>query len=139
MFEKILVGVDGSEAALRAARKAGELARALGAHLYVVVAFDPIPDYLGEPYWEEAAAARLGKAQRILEQAVEVIGEIPSGVETEMLEGRPAEAILEVAKTREVDLIVVGAHGNHALHSLLLGSQSHKIISRATCPVLVVP
>jgi len=139
MFERILAGVDGSAAALRAARQAGDLARVLGAHLYVVVAFDPIPDYLGEPYWEEAAAARLGKAQRVLEQAVEAIGDVPSGIETEMLEGRPAEAILEVAKNREADLIVVGTHGNHALHSLLLGSQSHKIISRATCPVLVVP
>ncbi len=138
MFDKILVGVDGSENALRAAKTAADLARELQARLFVVVAFEPIPDYLGEPFWEETVAARLGKAQQILQQALEAAGDVPKGVETEVLEGRPAEAILEVADTRQVDMIVVGARGQGGLASLLLGSQSHKIISHAKCPVLLV-
>ena len=137
MFEQILVGVDGSDDSLKAAQLAGELARQLGSHVIAVAAFDPIPDYLGEPFWEEAAAARLGKAQKILEQAAAAIGEVPGGVETEMIEGRPADAILDVAENRKVDLIVMGARGNHALSGLLLGSQSHKVLNKAPCPVLI--
>ncbi len=139
MFEKILVAVDGSEYALDAARTAAELARSLGkSQVYVVVVFEPIPDYLGEPFWEEAAAARLKKAEEILNAALEVMGDVPGGVETEVLEGRPAEAILEVAKNRKVDLIVMGAQGKGTLSSLLLGSQSRKVINHAPCPVLIV-
>ncbi len=137
MFKQILVGVDGSDDSLKAAQLAGNLARQLGSHVIAVAAFDPIPDYLGEPFWEEAAAARLGKAQEILEQAAAAIGEVPGGVETEMIEGRPADAILDVAENRKVDLIVMGARGNHALSGLLLGSQSHKVLNKAPCPVLI--
>ena len=137
MFEQILVGVDGSEDSLKAAKLAGELARQVGAHVIAVAAFDPIPDYLGEPFWEEAAAARMGKAQEIFDQATAAIGEVPGGVETEMIEGRPADAILDVAETHKVDLIVMGARGNHALSGLLLGSQSHKVLNKAPCPVLI--
>ncbi len=139
MFEQILVAVDGSDYALKAARTAADLARSLGqSRLYVVVAFEPIPDYLGEPFWEEAAAARMKKAEEILDAALKEIGDVPGGVETEVLEGRPAEAILEVAKDRQVDLIVMGAQGQGTLSSLLLGSQSRKVINHAPCPVLIV-
>jgi nucleotide-binding universal stress UspA family protein len=137
MFKQILVGVDGSADALEAARLAGKLARQMGSHVIAVAAFEPIPDYLGKPYWEEAAAARMSKAQEILEQATTAIGEVPGGLETEMIEGRPADAILDVAQTRQVDLIVMGARGNHALSGLLLGSQSHKVLNKAPCPVLI--
>ncbi len=138
MFKHILVAVDGSANAREAARTAGNLARELGARVYVVVAFEPIPDYLGEPFWEEAANARMKKAETILSAALGVVGDVPGGVETEMLEGRPAEAILKVAESRDVDLIVMGAQGEGSLGSWLLGSQSRKVINHAPCPVLIV-
>jgi len=50
MFEKILLAVDGSEHSLRSAKEAGDLARAMKSDsLRIVVAFDSIPPYLGEP------------------------------------------------------------------------------------------
>ena len=138
MFKKILVAVDGSEHALKAARTAGELARTTGGHVDIITAFDPIPDYLGKPYWEEAAAARMGKAEEVLAKAKEAVGEVPGGVDAEMIEGDAADVILEVAETRKVDVIVMGTRGPGALHSLLVGSQSNKVISHAKCPVLLV-
>ena len=49
MFEKILVAVDGSEHGLKAAQAAGEMARQHKSELWVVVAYDVLPKYLGEP------------------------------------------------------------------------------------------
>jgi len=57
---------------------------------------------------------------------------------TEILQGPPADAILRVAKTRDVDLIVMGARGLGSLGSLLLGSVSQKVMAHADCPVIIV-
>lgn len=138
MFKKILLGVDGSDHALRAAKVAGDLARIMNADLIIVTAFDPIPSYLGEPNLQEAISARLHEANQVLENGIKAVGEIKGEISNEALEGSAAEVILEVARLREVDLIVVGSRGLGKLSGLLLGSQSQKIIQHATCPVLVV-
>jgi nucleotide-binding universal stress UspA family protein len=54
------------------------------------------------------------------------------------LRGFSAEAILIVAETRNVDLIIMGARGLGRLASLLVGSQSQKVVAHASCPVLLV-
>jgi nucleotide-binding universal stress UspA family protein len=138
MFQNILLGVDGSVHALKAARLAGELVRTMQADLRVVVAFDPIPAYLGEPNLQHAISARMEEAEVILNEALAAVGETPRQAATEVLEGSAAEAILSVAKTRRNDLIVIGSRGRGQLAALLLGSQSNKVIQHADCPVLVV-
>lgn len=138
MFKNILLGVDGSAHALKAAGLAGELVRSMDADLRVVVAFDPIPPYLGEPNLQTAITARIQEAEAILGAALQAIGETPRPPTKEILEGSAAEAILSVAKTRGNDLIVLGSRGRGTLAALLLGSQSSKVIQHADCPVLVV-
>lgn len=138
MFKNILLGVDGSAHALKAARLAGNMARVMKANLRVVAAFDPVPSYLGDSSLEEAIAARVQAAEAILKEALEAVGDMPAPVATEILEGPAAEAILSVAQTHSSDLIIVGSRGHGQLASLLLGSQSNKIIQHAHCPVLVV-
>ena len=138
VFKNILLGVDGSEHALRAARLAGDLARCMGADLRVVVSFDPVPQYLGQPFLQEAITARLVQADSILQPALAEVGEIPGVLKTDILEGPPAEAILSVAEVRKVDLIVMGTRGLGRLSGALLGSQSQKVVSHAACPVLLV-
>jgi nucleotide-binding universal stress UspA family protein len=139
MFEKILLAVDGSEHGLRAAQMAGELARDMkSAELRVVVAYDPIPPYIGDPYMQYAIDARLKDAQAILQSAVAAVGEIPGELQSELLEGSPAEAIVNVAATRKSDVIVIGSRGLGRLAGALLGSTSQKVIAHASCPVLVV-
>jgi nucleotide-binding universal stress UspA family protein len=139
MFNHILLGVDGSEHALHAAKTASDLARNMKSQiLRIVVAYDPVPPYLGEPNMQTAISARLKEAENILQKAQETVGEIPGEVHTEILEGSPAEAILDVAKTRQVDLIVMGSRGLGRLAGALLGSQSQKVVQHAQCPVLIV-
>lgn len=139
MFTRILLGVDGSDNSFHAAKTAGDLARNMKSEiLRIVVAFEPVPPYLGEPNLQTAISSRLKEAHRILARAVEFVGDIPGEVHTEILEGSPAEAILDVANTRKSDLIVMGSRGLGRLAGVLLGSQSQKVVQHAPCPVLIV-
>lgn len=138
MFENILLAVDGSEHAHEAAKVAGDLARLSGGTLRVVTAFEKLSRHLGEPNLSHAIAERMEKAEQILSEATERIGEIPGDCETEALEGDPAETILRVADTFDVDIIIMGTRGLGDMRSLILGSQSHKVVSAATCPVMLV-
>ena len=139
MFERILLAVDGSEHSFKAAQTAADLARIMQSErLRIVVCFNKIPPYLGEPNLQKAIDARLVEAQRILQKALGFVGDVPAEVHTELIEGDPAEAIIEVAKTRQSDIIVMGSRGLGGLAGLVLGSASQKVVSHAPCPVLIV-
>jgi len=139
MFKNILLAVDGSEHALHAAKNAADLARSMNSEiLRIVIAYEPVPSYLGEPNMQTAISARMKEAENILQKALDVIGEIPGEIHKEILEGPAAEAILDVSNTRKSDLIVMGSRGLGRLAGALLGSQSQKVVRHATCPVLIV-
>ena len=139
MFEKILLAVDGSEHSLRSAKEAGDLARAMKSDsLRIVVAFDSIPPYLGEPNMQQAITARMKEANAILQKAQDAVGKIPGEIHTELIEGPAAEAIINVAKIRGSSVIVMGSRGLSTIAELMLGSTSHKVVSHASCPVLIV-
>ena len=139
MFNHILLAVDGSEHALHAAETAADLARSMKSNiLRIVVAYDPVPSYLGEPNMQTAISARMKEAETILKKALDAVGKVPGEIHTEILEGPPAEAILDVAKTRKSDLVVMGSRGLGRLSGALIGSQSQKVVQHAPCPVLIV-
>lgn len=131
MFKTILLAYDGSEHARRAAEVAKAEAEAHGARLIVVHAYEPVPDYLGEPFFEEALRRRLERAEGSSEARA------LTGVPKEdalLLEGVPAEAILQAARAEKADLIVMGTRGLGALGSLFLGSQSQRVVAEAPAP-----
>jgi nucleotide-binding universal stress UspA family protein len=138
MIKNILVALDGSEHALKAARIAREMAIGLQADLWVVVAYDPLPSYLGDPVLQEAITTRLSHSEEILQSGLQEIGQVQGTLKTEILEGPAAEAILSVAEARAVDLIIMGTRGVGRLAGLLVGSQSQKVVAHAHCPVLLV-
>ena len=139
MFDRILLAVDGSEHALHAARKAAEMARTMNpSEFRIVVSYDSIPTYLGEPNMQLAIDARKIEAEEILSRAVKEVGNIPCEIHTEIIEGDAAEAIIDVATTRGSDVIVMGSRGFGRLAGLLLGSTSQKVLAHAPCPVLIV-
>ena len=59
-------------------------------------------------------------------------------VKTIVVQGNPAEAILETAKKIKADLIVTGSHGRHGAEKFFLGSVSSKIVDHAECAVLII-
>jgi len=138
LFERILVAVDGSSASMRAVECARKLAKLTDATVILVHAFPKTPEYLGEPNLSETIARHIEKARNLIDPLTESLQEGGITTITEILQGPPSEAILNVASTRNADLIVMGARGLGSLGSLLLGSVSQKVLSHATCPVMVV-
>ena len=55
------------------------------------------------------------------------------------LTGAPVPLIIEEAKKRAADYIVMGSHGHTAFYDLLVGTTTHGVLKKAPCPVLVVP
>ncbi|MGE5374722.1 MAG: universal stress protein [Bacteroidota bacterium] len=139
MFENILLAVDGSEHAMKAAHVASSLANAMSSQtLRIVVAYDTIPVHIGDPYMQNALNARISETEEILQSAVQVVWAVSAQIYTEMIEGNPAETIIEVARNRNTDVIIMGARGLGKLAGLPLGSTSQKVLSLAPCPVLIV-
>lgn len=136
-IEDILVATDGSPGAQVAVEEGVWLAKTLGADItFVSVARSPLA-VLGDPYYQRALTADLAKARRAIANAIPFAKEREVAYETEVIEGRPAEAILELARSRDVDLVVVGSRGRGGLTGAVLGSVSTAIVHQADRPVLV--
>jgi nucleotide-binding universal stress UspA family protein len=136
MFGTILLAVDGSPYAERAAELAQRLA-ADGDEVVVLHVTEIMPIHGGVSVDVNLdvegieAAHRLG---RDFEQAG-----IPTKVELiRIMAGQVAKIIVEVARDREAGVIVLGSRGRGDLSALLLGSVAHKVIHLADRPVLIV-
>jgi nucleotide-binding universal stress UspA family protein len=144
LFERIVVGTDGSDTAAEAVRHAVELAKVTGASLEIVSAFEPVPR---ERLREEQAEVpgdvsyALGPTEDVdvtLESAAGPAEREGIEVTTHAREGDPADAILDVAEERNADLIVVGNKGMTGAKRFLLGSVPNKVSHHAPCGVYIV-
>jgi len=148
-MDTIVVGVDGSPGAHEALRWALTEARLRGAALRVVHAWMvPFIEAIPEPWVlginppgppiEKVHETLRQEAEKVLESsardAVEA-GDVE--VEVELVEGRAAQKLLEVA--RPADLLVVGTRGRGGFAGLLLGSVSQQCAHHAPCPLVIVP
>jgi nucleotide-binding universal stress UspA family protein len=146
MYRHILIPTDGSEVAQKGVVAGFGLAKALGARVTLVTVSETLPVFadptgLGAPtvdlsdYWaaeEESAKRALDGAKTLADQA---------GVSAETLHisrGRPAEAIVEAARSKGCDLIAMASHGRRGVGRLLLGSQTSEVLVHSPVPVLVV-
>lgn len=134
---RLLIATDGSPASLAAAEEGVRLAKLLGAGVtFVGVANAPLP-VLGDPYYQRALSKNLGAMRAALAKSTPYAVERHVEYETELFEGSPAEVVLDLAQSRDVDLIVVGSRGLGAAKGALLGSVSSEIVQKADRPVLV--
>jgi nucleotide-binding universal stress UspA family protein len=144
LFKRIVVGTDGSDTAAEAVRQAVELAKATGASLEVVSAFEPVPsDRLREESGEVPGdvAYAVGPTEDVnvvLEGAAGPARTDGVEVNTHAREGDPADAILDVAEETDADLIVVGNKGMTGAKRFLLGSVPNKVSHHAPCGVYIV-
>jgi nucleotide-binding universal stress UspA family protein len=144
MFRSIVVGTDGSETAGEAVREAIELAKAVGASIELVSAYEPVSR---ERLRDEARQAPddmqwmvnpREDVEATLTEASERIESAGVNVTTYAREGDPADAILDVAEERKADLIIVGNKGMTGAKRFLLGSVPNKVSHHAPCSVLII-
>jgi nucleotide-binding universal stress UspA family protein len=144
MFNRIVVGTDGSDTANSAVETAVELAKVSKAKLEIVSAYEPIPQQrLREE--KEGISGDVSHSinpredvQFILDKAAAVAKKAKIDVVTHPREGDPADAILDVAEENDADLVLVGNKGMTGARRFLLGSVPNKISHHAPCDVWIV-
>ena len=146
MYSKILVPTDGSQLSDRAVREAATLARSTGATLTL---FHAAPAYRMPTLTYEGAMLQnivtperykrsmRAHAKRLLDTAARTAG----GTVTRRafaFNDLPYDAIVTAARKNRCDLIVMASHGWRGLKGLVLGSETHKVLTHSRIPVLVV-
>jgi nucleotide-binding universal stress UspA family protein len=143
MYKHILIAIDGSELANKAVTEGLALAAALNARVTVVTVSEPISPYLYSDATVGASAEDFEKCAAanaffVLGSAADVATKLCVPCETVHVKNSyPADGIIEVAKSRGCDLIVMASHGRRGLSQLVLGSQTNRVVSLSTLPVLV--
>jgi nucleotide-binding universal stress UspA family protein len=147
MTARILIGTDGSDDAVAAARRAAEVL-APDAIIHLVCVAQPpaavsagmesgFAGGLATP--EELDTAWTGameEAEAALARTATVLGS--ATVEQSVEQGDPAAALCDLAQELGVDVVVIGSRGHGALKRALLGSVSSYVVHNAPCAVLVV-
>ena len=146
MFTHILVPTDGSGFSNKAVTTAARLAQSLGAKLLVLHVRSPIetPHHV-----EGGALSNLGgkavmqeiedEERGLLDAALEIAAADGVKAETAFIAGySPYEAIIRIAQEQHCDLIVMASHGRRGISGFLLGSETQKLLTHTTIPVLIV-
>jgi nucleotide-binding universal stress UspA family protein len=143
MYQHILLPTDGSELSNKAIPQAIEVAKAIGARVTGIhvsptfhtfstdplVVTDRADDYEGD-------AGKIGQQYLAVIEAAALAAGVPyDGVH--VLHDHPYEAILGEAKQRGCDLIVMASHGRRGVAALVLGSETHKVLTHGSIPTLV--
>jgi len=140
IYERVIVGSDGTDASLYAVNRAHAVAAEADAHVLVISAYNPgTPPSDGVPvgarrelYGKEASLHALHEAIKYL------TSDRVRSVDTQMVAADPAEALLSAAGSDPRSLIVVGNRGLGAVGDHELGSVPSEVVHRATCDVLIV-
>jgi nucleotide-binding universal stress UspA family protein len=147
MYKHILVPTDGSKLSLKAAKEAARLAQKLGARITALYVIEPyMPPATGETAFlirqaglEESYAKAMKKhAATALAQVEMAAAAAKVRCDGIAVSGfRPWEAIIKAARAKKCDLIVMASHGWRGLAGLILGGETHKVLTHAKTPVLV--
>lgn len=143
MYKRILFPTDGSDITAKALQSAIGLAKLCGAEIQILAVKEPFPySAISEMQpvppqeffdaQERVASARVKAAT----DAASAAGVACQGNTVEAL--HPWEAILDHGKNKGCDLVVMASHGRRGMSALLLGSETQKVLTHSTMPVLVV-
>ncbi|MEI7870660.1 MAG: universal stress protein [Alphaproteobacteria bacterium] len=143
MYKHILIPIDGTALSGSAVDKGLALAREIGAKVTVMMTIEPAPMMV-------MAMVQLTEQQNryhqhASEQAARHLGEAAAkakvaGVPCETVQvdhDHPYQAIIETAATKGCDLIAMASHGRRGISALVLGSETTKVLTHSTTPVLV--
>jgi nucleotide-binding universal stress UspA family protein len=144
MFKSIVVGTDGSDTATQAVRSAVDLARAVGAKLDIVSAYEPVSEQRlkqerrDTPEDMQWAISPREDVDATLEAAASLARDAGLEVDIYARQGDPADAVLDVAEEQGADLVIVGNKGMTGAKRFLLGSVPNKVSHHAPCSVLII-
>ncbi|GAA3269367.1 universal stress protein [Paenarthrobacter aurescens] len=132
----VIVGVDGSETAMRAAQAAQQLAIGLGASLRVVSAFDSNRTEVVEIGTDKWIVSDAAEAEAVARAVAERLADDRLEVTYSAARGKPGEALVKEAEVQEARLIVVG---NRRMQGLgrVLGSVANTVAHTAPCDVYI--
>ncbi|WP_458210043.1 universal stress protein [Haladaptatus sp. NG-SE-30] len=136
MFERVLVAVDDSDCAKRAAKFGIELANATDASV------DMLHVLQGGAFLRNKDAAMRAASEhgeKLLDEVMEFTTGLDVTGERHLIEGKPSKVITDFADDRDADLIVMGRQGIAGLGARLLGSVTGRVLRRADVPVLTIP
>ncbi len=146
MYKKILVATDGTKLSKKAVSAASKLAVELDAALTLVhvvpkysnTFFDGLP-VLSVKEVEQLEKALVAKAQASLDQLLEMTVDHHINRRTVVVRStNVSEALLKVAQKSKADLIVMASHGRGGVKRLLIGSETHQVLTHSEIPVLVI-
>jgi nucleotide-binding universal stress UspA family protein len=141
-FKSIVVATDGSPYSITAASEAIGIAKKNNSKLTVIAV---VPAELATPTDVDFAATQrellAEKEMQVAEKNAKAVKEAATregvAVQAFVMTGKPADAIIETAKEKNADLIVVGSHGRTGIERLLMGSVAERVIVMSSCAVLV--
>jgi len=146
MFKNIIIAIDLSPKAKIAAQKAVQIAHQFNSKITVLNVHD---EFMDKDEMEMLRVSVDEIQEKFREIAVEAKNEIKSmlsdlhanDIEVKVIlrEGTPSKEILSLARKINSDLIVMGTNGKDNLSDYFLGTTAENVISKADCPVLVVP
>lgn len=137
MYNKIVVGIDGSEFSKAALIESSNWIKRHGGQIIMVhaVYFDE-EEFIIAP---EQREKRFEIGKRICYQSMETVSsEFNVKAESLICEGEPPDVIVDIAREKKVDLISMGTYGRKGLKRLIIGSVTSKVILNAPCDVMVV-
>ena len=147
MYKHILLPTDGSPLSEKAVKQCIRLARSIGAKITVLNVTPEFQMIMDEGFVMPNAALvkkrfedETGKRSKKLLADVKANASA-AGVECDcitVISGVPYDAIIKQAKKAKCDLIMMASHGRKGLSSILLGSETAKVLTHSTIPVLVV-
>jgi nucleotide-binding universal stress UspA family protein len=132
------VAIDGSDFSEMAVDQAISLGAICSSQIFAISVIDLFPEQMAvAPALVEKMSEEVRKH---LDRAKEKIEKAQIACETIVhMGGKPHEFIVQEAKDKNIDLIVLGTHGRTGLKKVLLGSVAQNVIGHAPCPVMVVP
>jgi nucleotide-binding universal stress UspA family protein len=135
----IVCGIDGSASSREALRTADRLSDRLGLSLVVAHVVAPLP-VRTKPWTAQGASTTVddvAAGEDLVSEECLTVG--VERAERQVLVGRPAERLAELADEREAEVVVVGSRGQRPHQAALVGSVSTELLGLAACPVLVFP
>ena len=143
MYQRILVPTDGSDITTKAVTTAVAMAKLCGATLTTLCVKEPFPysaisemqPVPPQEFYDAQERIAAARVQVVLDAAA-AAGVACDGATVEAL--HPWEAILDAAKQKNCDLVVMASHGRRGMAALLIGSETSRVLTHSPLPVLVV-